>query len=649
MNDNLHDSVQGTVSGPPPQLYQPEFQKQLIEQQKQAQAQLEQQKQQQLEQQVLEQQQMLEKQKQQLEIREQQLQQQLQQQHLQQQIISSTPSQPLYYQPIVEQPNVVYQPQPQQQSTSEASYPQQQQQQITDTSNVLFQQQQQPPVQEQQQVVQPPPSTSVVYQQPPHIVEQPSVIYQQQQQQQPILEQVYQPQPVLEQPNLVYQHQQMVDPQGIILQQQQVDTQNVLFPNAPTVEAAAAPVLYTPADVAPQQPVQYIPVVVPLEPQQPQQPQQQPPLQVEAAPAPAPAIVPPLPDQGQAADPFTRKILEMQTQLVVASNEAAAASVASVPAAGPVLGEPPLTAPQIDTGAGAGEAGGVAGAAISPAAPSHSEGGQERDKVSCVLSQFGQSACAPPHNTSQPALPFLKLDLSSASGRQLATQQLVSQLEDAAAAGSGWRTAPVIVTSDMAEAGRVSRRGSLPVAQLGSLLAPPPRSGLGSGAGPGQPHMKAHSAESSPKRISGSLSVSTYSNIAHKLPFPSQSLRRRSADPSELLSYSRTSSASAGSQRASPAPLSSLTAEDVGLLTLLEHRRASGSGSGLPPVLSPVWEGGCGLAGQYNMMTIREVMSLCGSTTSLASTQVTASHHPGDLLRCYALCSPPLQQHNTKT
>ena len=444
----------------------------------------------------------------------------------------------------------------------------------------------------------------------------------------------------------MYQHQQMVDPKGIILQQQQVDTQNVLFPNAPTVEAAAAPVLYTPADVAPQQPVQYIPVVVPLEPQQPQQ---QPPLQVEAAPAPAPAIVPPLPDQGQAADPFTRKILEMQTQLVVAGNEAAAASVASVPAAGPVLGEPPLTAPQIDTGAGAGEAGGVVGAAISPAAPSHSEGGQERDKVSCVLSQFGQSACAPPHNTSQPALPFLKLDLSSASGRQLATQQLVSQLEDAAAAGSGWRTAPVIVTSDMAEAGRVSRRGSLPVAQLGSLLAPPPRSGLGSGAGPGQPHMKAHSAESSPKRISGSLSVSTYSNIAHKLPFPSQSLRRRSADPSELLSYSRTSSASAGSQRASPAPLSSLTAEDVGLLTLLEHRRASGSGSGLPPVLSPVWEGGCGLAGQYNMMTIREVMSLCGSTTSLASTQVTASHHPGDLLRCYALCSPPLRQHNTKT
>ena len=549
----------------------------------------------------------------------------------------------------------MYQPQSQQQSTSEASYPQQQQQQITDTSNVLFQQQQQqqhqPPGMEQQKVVQPPPSTSVVYQQPPHIVEQPNVIYQQQQQQQqqPILEQVYQPQPVLEQPNLVYQHQQMVDPQGIILQQQQVDTQNVLFPNAPTVEAAAAPVLYTPADVAPQQPVQYIPVVVPLEPQQPQQ---QPPLQVEAAPAPAPGIVPPLPDQGQAADPFTRKILEMQTQLVVASNEAAAASVASVPAAGPVLGEPPLTAPQIDTAAGAGEAGGVAGgvagAAISPAAPSHSEGGQERDKVSCVLSQFGQSACGAPHNTSQPALPFLKLDLSSASGRQLATQQLVSQLEDAAAAGSGWRTAPVIVTSDMAEAGRVSRRGSLPVAQLGSLLAPPPRSGLGSGAGPGQPHMKAHSAESSPKRISGSLSVSTYSNIAHKLPFPSQSLRRRSADPSELLSYSRTSSASAGSQRASPAPLASLTAEDVGLLTLLEHRRASGSGSGLPPVLSPVWEGP-GLAGQYNMMTIREVMSLCGSTTSLASTQVTASHWSPPPLLCSLLSSSPTTQYKNLT
>ena len=47
VNDNLHDSVQGTVSGPPPQLYQPEFQKQLIEQQKQPQAHLEHQKKQQ--------------------------------------------------------------------------------------------------------------------------------------------------------------------------------------------------------------------------------------------------------------------------------------------------------------------------------------------------------------------------------------------------------------------------------------------------------------------------------------------------------------------------------------------------------------------------------------------------------------------------
>ena len=38
--------MQGTVSGPPPQLYQPEFQKQLIEKQKQQQQLLEQQKQQ---------------------------------------------------------------------------------------------------------------------------------------------------------------------------------------------------------------------------------------------------------------------------------------------------------------------------------------------------------------------------------------------------------------------------------------------------------------------------------------------------------------------------------------------------------------------------------------------------------------------------
>merc|ERR1719270_3016595 len=93
--------------------------------------------------------------------------------------------------------------------------------------------------------------------------------------------------------------------------------------------------------------------------------------------------------------------------------------------------------------------------------------------------------------------------------------------------------------------------------------------------------MKAHSAESSPKRIS-SLSMSTYNNIAHKLPFPSQSLRRRSADPSDLLRYSG------------------------------DGARAGGSS-----ILSPVWEA----SPQYNMMTIREVMSLCGSTTSLASTQ----------------------------
>ena len=101
--------------------------------------------------------------------------------------------------------------------------------------------------------------------------------------------------------------------------------------------------------------------------------------------------------------------------------------------------------------------------------------------------------------------------------------------------------------------------------------------------------------------------LTTYSSIAHKLPFPSQSLRRRSADPSELLCY-RTSSSS-------PEEL---------MVPLLDQRRASG-GSSL--MLSPVWE-------QSNMMTIREVISLCGSTTSLASTQVghSALSSPGGSL-----------------
>ena len=133
---------------------------------------------------------------------------------------------------------------------------------------------------------------------------------------------------------------------------------------------------------------------------------------------------------------------------------------------------------------------------------------------------------------------------------------------------------------------RTTRRGSLPVAQPGSLLPLP------------LPASKAHSAESSPKRVSA-LPLNTYTSLAHKLPFPSQSLRRRSADPSELLCY-RTSSSS--------------PEELMVPLTALEQRRASG-GSSL--VLSPVWE----QAGT-NMMTIREVISLCGSTTSLASTQV---------------------------
>ena len=243
-----------------------------------------------------------------------------------------------------------------------------------------------------------------------------------------------------------------------------------------------------------------------------------------------------------------------------------------------------------------------------------------RDKVS-VLSQFGHSpiVCQThPH-------PILKLDVSKRQA-QTDTDKV-----------SGWYTAPIIVTQDLDRAGHVSRRGSLPVSQLsGSLLAPARASnGLSNGLGSG---IKAHSAESSPKRVS----VSQYSSIAHKLPFPSQSLRRRSADPSELLGY-RTNP---GSQRTSPTG-SSLASEDLGLLSLLalDQRRASG-GSCLP--LSPVWESGPGLARQYNMMTIREVMSLCGSTTSLASTQVTVQHSP-DLPLSSPISFGLSPSNNTKT
>ena len=602
-------------------------QQQLLEQQKQHQLmeQLEQQKQQHLleqqqQQQLLEQQQkqqkLMEQQllEQQLQIQQQQqLQQQiissqpqiLDQQQLQQQIITSSQSQPLYYQPILEQSNIIYQ----QQQTSEASYQQQQPQQTIpdNSSNVVYQQQPQTVI-EPTSVIQQQQQPNVIYQQPQQIVEQPNVLYQQQQ---PVLEKpniVYQQQPVLEQPNVVYQQQQqLVEQAPNVLYQppqpQSVENPNIIYQQAPQPVEQQPQVIYKPQDVGTQPPtVQYIPVVVPLEQQQVQAASLAPTIQQEPN-VPVPSLAPVIQEP---VDPLARKILEMQQTMVVQQNNGGQVEAPAVP----VPADPGVVPPHIETVQQQVEVATLS-PVTGPVYTGASSGGteQDRDKVSCnVLSH--PAACSP---KTQPAhLPFIKLDISSARQHH---QLLPPQLDDAAAAGGqpGWGplTAPVIISTDNdgSRFSRDTRRGSLPVnPQPGSLLAPP-RLGqqagqLGSQQLAGGHHMKAHSAESSPKRIS-SLSMSTYNNIAHKLPFPSQSLRRRSADPSDLLRYSGDGA------RAGASP----TQDDLGLLSLLEQRRASGGSS----ILSPVWEA----SPQYNMMTIREVMSLCGSTTSLASTQVS--------------------------
>ena len=345
---------------------------------------------------------------------------------------------------------------------------------------------------------------------------------------------------------------------NVILQQGDQQTTTVIYKQQPT-SMDKSQIIYNAKDVPSQQQpnVQYVPIVVPLEnQQQPLQQVEAVPVQIQAAAVPAqPQVVPQ--ELGLKQPP----------------------QVEAVPAPGVVELAPASV---------------VLASSLDQETPAAVATSDTRDKVS-VLSQFGHSpiVCQPhPH-------PILKLDVS---------RHQVTETDQV----SGWFTAPIIVTQDLDRAGHVSRRGSLPVSQLsGSLLAPArATTGLNNGLGPGFSGTKAHSAESSPKRVS----VSQYSSIAHKLPFPSQSLRRRSADPSDLLGY-RTNP---GSQRTSPTSI--LGSEDLGLLSLLDQRRASG-GSCLP--LSPVWESGPGLARQYNMMTIREVMSLCGSTTSLASTQVT--------------------------
>ena len=368
--------------------------------------------------------------------------------------------------------------------------------------------------------------------------------------QQPPPQQVYY-QTILEQPGILYQqhqhqHQQASDGsyQGPVVEQ---------VPFQQAVVEAQPSVLYQPQQPSVEQP----PIIY----QQPPPPPASQPAQIVEAPHPSqggvlyqqPVVEQPqvIYQPHQAHQPpveplYQEQIIPLQPEAVVVSGgqyvqEAVDPRKILEPAL-PVL---PVLPPQP-----------VDQTALSPsAAPALSQPEVElqsqssREKVSSGVlpgSQFSLSV--PPSPGPGPAqLPFIRLDSCS-------------------------RSSP---------AG--PRRGSLPVAQHGSLLPLPPT--------------KAQSAESSPGRVAplAPACLTTYSSIAHKLPFPSQSLRRRSADPSELLCY-RTSSSS-------PEEL---------LVPLLDQRRASG-GSSL--MLSPVWE-------QSNMMTIREVISLCGSTTSLASTQV---------------------------
>jgi len=270
--------------------------------------------------------------------------------------------------------------------------------------------------------------------------------------------------------------------------------------------------------------------------------------------------------------------------------------------------------------------------------PVNTMAGQDRDKVSCVSSDFERSACPP-----TALRPAIKLDHSGSCPGKVAgahaawstDRPLVCGVEDHPHPPvPGWVTAPIIFTSDNeGHTGRESRRGSLPVAQAGtSLLFPQPN----------YTKVKAHSAETSPK----CLSASSYSSLSLKLPFPSQSLRRRSADPSDLYRSRQSHRHISGST--SPTSGDELLALP---LPLLEQRRASG-GSAL---LSPLWEqlpghscllmscphSNCSSqSNMSNMLTIREVMSMTSSQTSLASTQVLYLHmwrrHPT------TLCSPSL-------
>ena len=151
-------------------------------------------------------------------------------------------------------------------------------------------------------------------------------------------------------------------------------------------------------------------------------------------------------------------------------------------------------------------------------------------------------------------------------------------------------TAPVF-HPDLQCYSQVSRRGSLPVSTNVNPFVFPSEN------------------LSSMKTVDAgldNLSLSQYSALSHKIPFPSQTTRRRSADPSEIY-RSRQSMRLGLSARSGSASPKRESLEDI--LSYLEHRRASSGNT----VLSPVLESLLGVSSEavsLHMSTIREMGSL---------------------------------------
>ena len=172
------------------------------------------------------------------------------------------------------------------------------------------------------------------------------------------------------------------------------------------------------------------------------------------------------------------------------------------------------------------------------------------------------------------------------------------------------QTAPVLSLSHTHHTGTEARRGSLPVVPQPHFLFPLYN-----------PNMKSVDA------CLDHLSLSQYATASHRIPFPSQTTRRRSADPSEL--YRSKQSLRLGLARsgsASPNP-------DVGdeILALLEHRRASSGSSILSPVLESLLPT-LSLEQLSYMSTISEMGSTCSLQVQDATSNCMLTQHGGQLL-----------------